>query len=117
MNKTIEITTTQNVTIEYELAELREQVPPGVVAMLRVPGLGPKKVFALFHEHGIKSLDELRLAVGLAEHDGERGIEGTAERLDLGQRRRAVDLRLARAQAIEVGTVQHEDRTHGRYPL
>jgi DNA polymerase (family 10) len=45
-----------------QLAELREQIPAGVVSMLRVPGLGPKKVFALFNEHGIRSLDELRMA-------------------------------------------------------
>ncbi len=56
-----------------QLTELREQVPPGVVAMLRVPGLGPKKVFALFHEHGIKSLDELRLA---AEQNRIASIKG-----------------------------------------
>ncbi len=56
-----------------QLAELREQVPAGVVAMLRVPGLGPKKVFALFQEHGIRSLDELRLA---AEQNRIAGIKG-----------------------------------------
>src|SRR5687768_5020265 len=56
-----------------QLAELREQVPAGVVAMLRVPGLGPKKVFALFQEHGIRSLDELRMA---AEQNRIAGIKG-----------------------------------------
>jgi DNA polymerase (family X) len=56
-----------------QLAELREQIPAGVVAMLRVPGLGPKKVFALFHEHGIRSLDELRMA---AEQNRIAGIKG-----------------------------------------
>ena len=56
-----------------QLAELREQVPAGVVAMLRVPGLGPKKVFALFQDHGIRSLDELRLA---AEQNRIAGIKG-----------------------------------------
>ncbi len=56
-----------------QLAELREEIPAGVVAMLRVPGLGPKKVFALFHDHGIRSLEELRLA---AEQNRIAGIKG-----------------------------------------
>jgi DNA polymerase (family X) len=56
-----------------QLEELRTQVPAGVVAMLRVPGLGPKKVFALFNDHGIRSLDELRQA---AEQNRIAGIKG-----------------------------------------
>ena len=37
-------------------------MPPGVLAMLRIPGLGPKKAAALYKELGIDSLDELRAA-------------------------------------------------------
>src|SRR5438093_9907187 len=33
------------------LDELRAATPPGLIQMLRLPGLGPKKVKAL-HEHG-----------------------------------------------------------------
>lgn len=45
-----------------QLEELRAAVPPGVSAMLRIPGLGPKKVSALFHELGVKTLVELKEA-------------------------------------------------------
>ena len=45
-----------------QLEELRAQFPPGVSQMLRISGLGPKKVAALFHELGVKTLDELKLA-------------------------------------------------------
>src|SRR6188768_3788747 len=34
------------------LDKLRAKTPPGLIQMLRLPGLGPKKVKAL-HEHGI----------------------------------------------------------------
>lgn len=45
-----------------QLKELRAQVPESVLALLRIPGLGPKKAAALFNELGIKSLDELKAA-------------------------------------------------------
>jgi DNA polymerase (family 10) len=44
------------------LEELREKIPGGVLAMVRIPGLGPKKAAALHKELGIGSLDELRAA-------------------------------------------------------
>src|SRR5437763_1133411 len=43
------------------LDELRAATPTGLLQMLRLPGLGPKKVKAL-HEHGISDLDALRRA-------------------------------------------------------
>lgn len=45
-----------------QLEELRAQVPEGVVAMLRLPGIGPKKVGVMFHELSIQSLDDLKQA-------------------------------------------------------
>ena len=44
------------------LDELLEEIPESVLAMLRVPGLGPKKAAALFRELGIHTLDQLRVA-------------------------------------------------------
>lgn len=43
-----------------QLEELRAEIPAGVSAMLRIPGLGPKKVAALFHDLGVKTLAELK---------------------------------------------------------
>jgi DNA polymerase (family 10) len=44
------------------LEELRSLVPPGVLALLRIPGLGPKKAATLHKELGITSLEMLRAA-------------------------------------------------------
>lgn len=44
------------------LVELRAAVPESVLALLRIPGLGPKKAAALHKELGINSLEELRAA-------------------------------------------------------
>jgi len=45
-----------------QLEKLRLEVPEGVLAMVRVPGLGAKKASALFRELGIESLAGLRQA-------------------------------------------------------
>src|SRR5947199_7490585 len=46
-----------------QLDELRLQIPAGVVAMVRIPGLGPKKAAALFKELSVSSLEVLKAAV------------------------------------------------------
>jgi DNA polymerase (family 10) len=45
---------------EYE--KLRKKVPAGVLEMLRVSGMGPKKVKAVYDKLGITSIDELEQA-------------------------------------------------------
>lgn len=44
------------------LVELQSQVPQSVMALMRVPGLGPKKAATLHKELSVNSLDELRAA-------------------------------------------------------
>ncbi|MBN2475077.1 MAG: DNA polymerase/3'-5' exonuclease PolX [Pirellulales bacterium] len=44
------------------LQELLAEIPESVLAILRVPGLGPKRAAVLYRELGIASLDELREA-------------------------------------------------------
>src|SRR5437660_5373939 len=42
--------------------ELRAKFPPGVFDLLRVQGLGPKKVKALYEELGVDDLEKLKSA-------------------------------------------------------
>lgn len=44
------------------LDEARAAIPAGVVEMLRIPGLGPKKAAALFKELSVQSLADLKAA-------------------------------------------------------
>lgn len=44
------------------LEELQSELPASLLALLRVPGLGPKKAAVLHKELGIESLDDLRAA-------------------------------------------------------
>ena len=66
----------------------------------------------LFQARFLDEGDELALDVRLAEHHVEAEALGgvTAQALDIGQSRRAVFLRLAQAQHIEVGSVEDIDR-------
>jgi DNA polymerase (family 10) len=45
-----------------QLLELRQQVPASVLALMRIPGMGPKKAAMLHKELGINDLDMLREA-------------------------------------------------------
>ena len=57
--KIAELVTTRQLPM---LEELRAQVPPDVVALMRIPGVGPKKAATLHKELKIESLDMLRTA-------------------------------------------------------
>ena len=76
--------------------DLRKQTPPGLVALLRVPGLGPKKIKTLHDSLKIESLADLRKAAesgkiaplpGFGEKtqkkilDGITFIESTGDRI------------------------------------
>lgn len=50
----------EGVVAEFEA--LKAEVPPGVVAMLQVPDMGPKKVRRLWQELSITSVEELKAA-------------------------------------------------------
>jgi DNA polymerase (family 10) len=64
--------------------ELRAQVPDGVLALLRVPDLGPGRVARLYKELGVTSLDDLRAAVAAGK---VRALKGFGPKMEerLGQ--------------------------------
>ena len=72
------------------LEHLRRENPPGLLEVLRVPGLGPKKVKLLYKEKGIDSLEKFAAAL---DNDELKGVSGfgpkTIENLKIGLRRLA----------------------------
>lgn len=91
-----------------QLDELRQQVPAGVAQMLRIPGLGPKKVAALFHELGVTTLIDLKAASesgrvaemkGFGKKTAQTILEGIAHLEETGQR---VLISIASAAAEEI---------------
>ncbi len=59
--------------------ELRRKTPPGLVALLRIPGLGPKKIKTLREDLRIESLADLRSA---AESGRIAGVKGFGEKTE-----------------------------------
>jgi DNA polymerase (family 10) len=57
-----------------EFEELRAKYPPGLLGMLRIPGVGPKKVKTLHEELGIKSVEELEFAAKTEQIAGLAGF-------------------------------------------
>ena len=57
--------------------DLKASIPPGLVAMLDIPGLGPKKIKALNDELGLESVEQLEQAC----KDGKiAGLKGFGEK-------------------------------------
>jgi len=62
-----------------QLEEMKEKIPHGVVEMLRLPGMGPKKAAMLFHELNITTLEELQQA---AEQEQIRALKGFGKKTE-----------------------------------
>jgi DNA polymerase (family 10) len=82
------------------LEELRARIPPGVLELTRVPGLGPKRALQLNRELGIESVDDLAAAItagrldelaGFGAKSGER-IAGGIEVYRQGRERVLLDV-------------------------
>ncbi len=83
---------------------LREEVPPSLVALLEIPGVGPRTVRQLHDELGVETLDDLRRA---AEAGALRGLKGMSDKTEqqvltgiAALETRQERMRLGRAEAI-----------------
>jgi DNA polymerase (family 10) len=61
------------------LEELRKKVPPGMVKLTHIPGLGPKTARLLFEQLGVSSFDALREAI---EAGQLRDLPGLGEKTE-----------------------------------
>jgi len=66
-----------------QLAELKEKIPADVVRMLRIPGLGPKKVATLYRELKLTSLDKLKHAAEQGTIAEKKGFGKKTEQIIL----------------------------------
>ncbi len=75
--------------------KLRARIPDGVIALLEVPGLGPKKIKALREQLGVESPEQLEAAckegrvaglAGFGEKTQTKLLEGLANRAAYGKR-------------------------------
>lgn len=61
------------------LEEHRKTVPATLTELLRIPGIGPKRVKALYHDLGVRTLDQLQKA---AQDGRVRALQGFGEKTE-----------------------------------
>ncbi|WP_145363358.1 DNA polymerase/3'-5' exonuclease PolX [Stratiformator vulcanicus] len=82
-----------------QLQELKQRVPPGVLDVLRIDGLGPKKAATLWKELGVTDLDQLQAAAESGDVASLKGFgKKTAEKI-LANIDRVSDRRFLRVDA------------------
>jgi len=59
--------------------KLKQRIPPGLVEITRIPGLGPKRARLLYDELGIGSIEELRAAAEQGQLKDVKGFGKKAE--------------------------------------
>ena len=113
-DKIVEMATTGHVALHDRL---RAEIPPGVVDLLRIPGVGPKTVRLVWEGLGIEGMDDLRRAAQAGSLRGLKGISaGTEQRILEGitlLATRPRRLLLDTAQAISDALVVQLDGTPG----
>jgi len=62
------------------IERLRKEIPPAITELLRIPGLGPKRVKTLYHDLGVHTLDQLYKA---AREGRIRTLAGFGEKTEL----------------------------------
>jgi len=90
--------------------KLRAQIPDGVIALLEVPGLGPKKIKALREQLGVESPEALAEAcragkvaalAGFGDKTQTKLLEGLANRAAYAKRHRWWDARAVAGPIVE----------------
>lgn len=62
-----------------DLEELRSRIPEGVRALMRIPGLGPKKAMMLYQERDVTSVEDLQAAIETGRLEGLKGFGAKTE--------------------------------------
>ena len=94
-NKIREIASTGRCAL---LERLRKAFPPAITELLKIPGLGPKRVKALYHDLDVQTLEQLHRAA----LDGRiRGLHGFGEKTEANILE-AVKVRLSKARRFKL---------------
>lgn len=88
------VTTGQHAGLEA----IRKEVPSGVLDMLRIPGVGPKKVSVFFNELKLKSLGDLKAACEAGRLSKLKGFGSKTEESIL----KNIDLATQQSQRISI---------------
>ncbi|MEC7703744.1 MAG: helix-hairpin-helix domain-containing protein [Candidatus Thermoplasmatota archaeon] len=99
-----------------DMGELYTSVPPGLIEMLAIPGLGPKRIKQFYDELGIESVQQLKVAAENGELQdldrmGEKSERKVLDGIELLSRfagRRRLDVGILYGQALETRVSEME---------
>ncbi len=105
------------------LERLRAEIPPSLVSLTSVPGLGPKKAHQIYQQLGITNLDQLEEAVREHRLNGIPGLGGKSEenilrelqRLKERSKRHMLSTALERAETMLGELRQHASVERAEY--
>ncbi|MBI2961429.1 MAG: DNA polymerase/3'-5' exonuclease PolX [Betaproteobacteria bacterium] len=80
------------------LERLKTELPPAITELLRIPGLGPKRVKVLYHDLGVHTIEQLHEA---AREGRVRSLAGFGEKTELGILQ-SVETRLSGARRFKL---------------
>jgi len=99
-----------------QLKELEGHVPPQLSKLMKMPGLGPKRVHTLHEKLGITTLEELKMAAEKGKISQLRGFGKKIEQMvleEIGQVKKGERIKLSIAEEIANGIVTHLKKVEG----
>lgn len=100
-----------------QLREIEERTPPGLLQLMKIPALGPKRVHALYSQLGITSLDDLKSHAQEGRISGLRGFGKKTEEAILKQieqvRGHGLRITLSEAQEAAAAITKHLGKVGG----
>ncbi len=99
-----------------QLKELESHVPGQLSRLMKMPGLGPKRVHTLHDKLGITTLEELKMAAEKGKISGLRGFGKKIEQMvlaEMGQVKKGERIKLNIAEEIANGIVTHLKKVAG----
>ena len=99
-----------------QLKELEAHVPPQLSRLMKMPGLGPKRVHTLHEKLGITTLEELKMAAEKGKISELQGFGKKIEQMvleEIGQVKKGERIKLSFAEEIADGIVTHLKKVEG----
>jgi DNA polymerase (family 10) len=99
-----------------QLKDLEGHVPPQLSRLMKMPGLGPKRVHTLHEKLGITTLEELKMAAEKGKISQLRGFGKKIEQMvleEIGQVKKGERIKLSIAEEIANGIVTHLKKVEG----
>ena len=99
-----------------QLQELEDRIPPQLVRLMKIPGLGPKRVKILYDELDITNLEDLKKAAAEGKIKELKGFGDKTEKMilaDIGREKKETRIKLNVAEEIADAIVDHLKKVEG----